>query len=159
MKLNEFSVDQLKAELAKREAEEARRLASKPDSNYGMGDDWVNMSEYGTWEVTTEGDCEGWTTENLGIYQGYLSEIAFALADQCCYKLSFRPARVLKPVLKTGPKEVNIQLAFDSMTWDQQRDRRAVNVGAWLMKDGKPRVTGFKTEPSSHYASVKLVRE
>lgn len=157
MNLNEFSVDQLKAELEKREASAARRKSMEPDANYGMDANWVKMSEYGTWEVTTEGDCEGRTTKNLGTYEGNLSDIAFALADQCYYSLHFTPARILKPVIKNGPQEVNIQLSIDSRTWDQERERRAVNVGAWLQKDGNPKID-FTAEPSNYYASVKLVR-
>lgn len=44
---------------------------------------------YGTWKVTTEGDCEGRSIRDLGTYTGYLDEMAFALADKCCYSLQF----------------------------------------------------------------------
>lgn len=46
---------------------------------------------YGFWEVTTEGDCEGKSVSRLGIYEGYIDEIALALADRCYYSLCFRP--------------------------------------------------------------------
>lgn len=46
-------------------------------------------STFGIWEVTTEGDCEGRTTLNLGIHEGFIDEIAFKLADQVGYKLRF----------------------------------------------------------------------
>ena len=49
----------------------------------------ANMNPYGTWEVTTEGDCEGRSVKKLGIFTGYFDEIAFALARKCCYALNF----------------------------------------------------------------------
>lgn len=44
---------------------------------------------YGYWAVTTEGDVEGRTVRNLGVYFGYVDEIAFHLADKCYYVLKF----------------------------------------------------------------------
>ena len=49
----------------------------------------VNSPLIGYWEVTTEGDCEGRTTRNLGTYYGWLDEIAFKLASQSYYSLRF----------------------------------------------------------------------
>lgn len=46
-------------------------------------------SNYGTFEVTTEGDCEGRSVRHLGTFTGYIDEIAFALADKCYYSLRF----------------------------------------------------------------------
>lgn len=40
-------------------------------------------SNYGTFKVTTEGDCEGKSVRHLGTFTGYIDEIAFALADKC----------------------------------------------------------------------------
>jgi len=55
----------------------------------------MNMNPYGTWEVKTEGDCEGISVKNLGTFTGYFDEIAFALAKRCYYTLDF--TRVSKP--------------------------------------------------------------
>lgn len=71
---------------------------------------------YGTWEVTTEGDCEGRTIKYLGIWTGYLDEIAFSLADQCEYSLRFTKSEQ-KQVKKTKAKDVNVSLNVDSNTW------------------------------------------
>ena len=46
---------------------------------------------YGLWEVTTEGDCEGKSTRKLGVYEGFIDDIAFALVGSCCYSLRFKP--------------------------------------------------------------------
>ena len=70
---------------------------------------------YGIWTVTTEGDCEGRTTTHLGTYEGYLDEIAFALAGKSSYKLTFRAAESLAEISKSAAK-VNIALAIDAET-------------------------------------------
>lgn len=83
-------------------------------------------SPYGIWTVTTEGDCEGKSVNNLGTFEGYIDEIAFALAGQAYYALQFRPARQLADpdFAKPGIK-VNISLDIDSGTWDLHGKDRA----------------------------------
>lgn len=44
---------------------------------------------FGIWHVTTEGDCEGRSPRDLGFHEGYIDEIALALADKCFYSLYF----------------------------------------------------------------------
>lgn len=51
---------------------------------------------YGIWEVTTEGDVEGRSTRSIGIYEGYIEEIAFYLADKAYYSLFFKRAEVIQ---------------------------------------------------------------
>lgn len=48
-------------------------------------------SPVGWWKVTTEGDCEGRTTEQLGTHYGHVAEIAFSLG--CAYSLRFEKGR------------------------------------------------------------------
>lgn len=48
------------------------------------------MTPNALWQVTTEGDCEGRSTRNLGIYRGNWYDIALHLADKCCYSLNFK---------------------------------------------------------------------
>jgi len=50
----------------------------------------MNYDPYGTWEVSTEGDCEGRSIRRLGTFTGYIDEIAFALARQSGYTLEFK---------------------------------------------------------------------
>lgn len=45
---------------------------------------------YGTFRVTTEGDCEGRTTKDLGVFTGFIDEIAFHLANKVFYQLIFQ---------------------------------------------------------------------
>lgn len=39
----------------------------------------------GFWHVTTEGDCEGRSITDLGVFEGNIDTIALALADRCYY--------------------------------------------------------------------------
>jgi hypothetical protein len=48
------------------------------------------INVYGTFQVTTEADCEGRSTKNLGVYTGFIDEIALHLADKSYYSLRFR---------------------------------------------------------------------
>lgn len=44
----------------------------------------------GWWCVSTEGDCEGKSTEELGEHFGHVVEIALELSARSSYKLTFR---------------------------------------------------------------------
>lgn len=75
-------------------------------------------TNYGTFRVTTEGDCEGRSVMDLGVYTGYIDEIAFALADKCYYTLHFKSVEPT-PLDMTPKKDtVKISLDIDSGTWD-----------------------------------------
>ncbi|MFA5186530.1 MAG: hypothetical protein WC551_08660 [Patescibacteria group bacterium] len=79
MSLNNFSDQDLHEELARRE-QERRDRGIIPDSPTG----W--------WEVSTDGDCEGKSTNNLGLHYGHIGDIALALAGAAMYSLYFKPA-------------------------------------------------------------------
>lgn len=107
---------------------------------------------YGLWKVTTEGDCEGRSIRDLGTHEGYIDEIAFALADKCCYSLNFRAVDhpEHKPDMTPKRKTVNIQLDFGSGTWDMESKNRAIEVGS-LMRDRPVAVS-----ESPFYGCVRL---
>jgi hypothetical protein len=46
------------------------------------------------WKVTTEGDCEGRSVQQLGLFTGEIDDIAFYLKDKSYYKLTFREETV-----------------------------------------------------------------
>lgn len=73
---------------------------------------------YGTFKVTTEGDCEGRSTRDLGIHTGYIDEIAFALADKCFYTLNFTLVEPTSLDLTPKKDTVKISLGIDSGAWD-----------------------------------------
>lgn len=85
---------------------------------------------YGVWEVSTEGDCEGKTTKRLGVYSGYIDEIALMLADHCVYSLEFSQLNIVK--VDNGAnftpkrKSVSVVLGIGSGTWDMSAHERAL---------------------------------
>jgi hypothetical protein len=82
---------------------------------------------YGYWAVTTEGDCEGRTTRNLGTFKGWLDEIALHLADKNHYSLHFKKVEMVDNYLPKA-KKVSVTLDIDSETWNMTPDQRAAYV-------------------------------
>lgn len=63
------------------------------------------------WKVTTEGDCEGRSTRNLGVYRGNPVNIAFLLADKVAYTLQFEEI-VIQDVPKFDPHGQQVSMNF-----------------------------------------------
>lgn len=107
---------------------------------------------YGRWKVTTEGDCEGRSSRDLGTYEGNIDEIAFALADKCFYSLNFRAVSPYESEFNMTPKRktVDIQLDVGSGTWDMKPKDRAIAVSG-LMRDRPVAVS-----ESTFYGCVRL---
>lgn len=107
---------------------------------------------YGIWEVTTEGDCEGRSTTKLGIYKGYIDDIAFALADKCYYCLCFHAVDPNNPKFDMTPKRqyVDIMLDITSGTWKMSKEVRVAELSS-LLKDRPVSVS-----ESQFYGCVKL---
>jgi len=71
---------------------------------------------YGRWRVTTEGDCEGRTTVDLGFHLGHVDDIAFYLADKAYYGLKFKKVEDIEEYRPVN-KEVHVQFDIESETW------------------------------------------
>ncbi|HET8688416.1 MAG TPA: hypothetical protein VFM18_17535 [Methanosarcina sp.] len=108
---------------------------------------------YGTWSVSTEGDCEGRSVRQLGIFTGFVDEIAFHLADKTYYSLNFRAVDAQPKNLDKKNTRVSVQFDINSGTWDMTPERRAEAV-AKMMKDSGRKVT---VEPGQYYASFILI--
>lgn len=114
----------------------------------------VEYKAYGSWHVTTEGDCEGRTTTDLGVHVGYIDDIAFALGSKAYYTLNFETAKKLPaPEVVPPVNAVSISLDIDSGTWDMNSEQRA-NYFRNLFKDRRVTV-----QPGTYYASVTLVKD
>ena len=72
---------------------------------------------FGIWHVTTEGDCEGCSTRDLGIHEGYIDEIALALADKCYYSLCFVAINIHSLDMTPTRKTVDVTFGVNSGTW------------------------------------------
>jgi hypothetical protein len=116
---------------------------------------FISYPVYGTWEVTTEGDCEGRTTARLGTHTGFIDEIALTLGAKAYYKLRFKlladkPIADPKPILV---ESVSVSLFIDSGTWDMSQAERAETMRK-VFKD-RPVVI----EESPYYASFVIRKE
>jgi len=77
---------------------------------------------YNTWHVTTEGDCNAFTTRDLGIHRGQIDEIAKALAHKSNYKLSFEPVKI-SVVPESARQSVCIELRDSTVIGMAPADR------------------------------------
>ncbi len=111
-----------------------------------------NLQAYGTWKVTTEGDCEGRTTTHLGEHTGYIDDIAFALAARAYYSLRFS---AVEPMVVDGSEKtgtyVSVSLDIETGSWDMPQARRVAYFKKLLA--GRP----VHVQEGQYYASVVLV--
>lgn len=98
-------------------------------------EDYENL--YGFWHVTTSGDCEGRTTRDLGVHEGWVDDIAFAFAHKAMYDLTFERVNPVDWSMNNeNPKadEVHVRFNIDSGTWDLKGDD-LVDWAANVFKD------------------------
>lgn len=111
-------------------------------------------SPVGLWKVTTEGDCEGRSTKNLGIHRGHIADIAHRLGGHNMYSLNFQPANENDLKVSDRPVEkVHIQLDISSKTWDSKD--RVKMVKEFLSRE-KPETVNYAVLQSNYYASTEL---
>lgn len=91
------------------------------------------MNSYGTWQVTTEGDCERRTTRNLGIYEGTIEDIAFHLADKAMYTLEFAPVQPIN-VDSSAPTATEVDISLRTPSWDKFDDIERLNTIKGLLR-------------------------
>lgn len=118
-------------------------------------------SPVGWWAVTTEGDCEGKSTQHLGTYYGHVAEIAFFLADRAYYGLRFDPSTSIFgkpsiiPTYEATKDHVWVSLGIESGTW--HLNDRARWFEKWLnVTDPVINVKPKSPDGSCYYASVYL---
>lgn len=112
------------------------------------------MLTYGVWAVSTEGDEEGRTSKDLGIHEGYIDEIAFALADKAMYELYFKKGHY-PPTLDMTPKKkevaVNLTGAFPEFDLSDS-DLRVKIAQEYFDHDGRD----VEVEKSNYYRGLIL---
>lgn len=116
-------------------------------------------SPIGWWSVSTDGDCEGRSTRQLGEYYGHVAEIAFHLADKAMYDIGFHPIRIgvkgKRQTYQATRDKVWIQLGIDSKTWDMTPEARAKWFEIWLDCPDDIDVAG-STAGCSYFGAVHL---
>lgn len=65
---------------------------------------------YGLWQVSTEGDCEGRSSRNLGVWEGFIDDIALHLADRVMYNLWITPVDINKVTEKPMARRVDVYI-------------------------------------------------
>lgn len=106
------------------------------------------FNTYGTFTVTTEGDCEGRTIKHLGTHTGFIDEIAFALSDKCFYSLYFSPVAATVPMIDQGAASVKISMV--AIGTGENRHLMAAHAFT-----GRP----VTVKESNWYGSVELTRK
>lgn len=76
--------EQLEMEILKKQAELRKLQKEKEDRKKP-----IPFNPEGVWKVTTEGDCEGRSTRQLGTYEGHILDVVRQLAGQAYYQLTF----------------------------------------------------------------------
>lgn len=108
------------------------------------------IKAYGLWHVTTAGDCEGRSTRDLGTHEGFLDEIAFALASSAMYGLKFQKIDPTKYKDRPVHPRVDVQLDIGTGTWRMSWNQR-VDFFRRMFADRPVTV-----RPSNFFASVEL---
>lgn len=109
-------------------------------------------SRYGYWQVSTEGDEEGKSIRNLGVFLGNIDEIAFALADKVMYTLNFEavaPDHI--PVPKEHALRINVFLCLENVSYGDSNTR--ANIMREMLKD-----TNISVKNGPGYGNVTLIR-
>lgn len=112
----------------------------------------------GWWSVTTEGDCEGRGTRDIGAFYGHVAEIAFSNRQKACYTLGFEPIYDMVD-LKFRPDvvvkanndetEIKVHIRFSySMLNGTTPNPKAIAV--WMDADG------IVVSKSNYYDSILL---
>lgn len=118
-------------------------------NNEGVAESYQNM--YGLWEVTTEGDCEGRSMRRLGLWEGFVDDIALHLAPKAVYHLWFSVAKVNRVKDKPTARSVDVYFDVASNLPGMDKDCRVREVTK-LMQGRNVHV-----EESNYYGCVKLV--
>jgi hypothetical protein len=112
----------------------------------------TEISPIGWWKVTTEGDCEGRSTVDLGLHYGHVAEIALSLDVGPYYSYYFRPIEASKPSGKRPKLQAKRKSAWVSLSFHScHNDLDARKIANWL---DCPELTIKDSLPSCKYYSA-----
>lgn len=112
----------------------------------------------GVWRVTTEGDCEGRTTVELGFWEGHIADIAFYLDNCCGYSLHFSKCNELirKPLFtKNVSSGVSISFDFDLKTPVKLEPEERSEIISKVLHS-KPSGVNFECDTKG-YGTIRLI--
>lgn len=109
-------------------------------------------SRYGYWQVSTEGDEEGKSIRNLGVFHGNIDEIAFALADRVMWSLDFKqinPDDI--PAPKNYKTRINICLDLKDVPYSDYEKR--IKIMQQMLSG-----TNISVEKGNAFGNVAIIR-
>lgn len=149
MAILDYTIDELKAEVARREA------ATKHESARARGAAHAaTVPPIGRWRVTTEGYCEG-NTSDLGVHEGHVADIAIRLSGLANRGLTFIPEPTTTPPLPPPIDRVSVAVILPGDSSPLPDDMVAY-MRAYLA--AQPYTTTCQVEASPYYASVTIKR-
>lgn len=126
--ISDATVDELRAEIARREAEAKAVQAVQAAAKYA-----ASTSPVGLWRVSTEGDCEGKTRRDLGLWEGHVADIAALLADKAEYGLRFETAKMTLPARSGATREaVEVEISVVGAPTNFSGTERLAFMLHWL---------------------------
>jgi hypothetical protein len=147
MYITDYTNEQLKAELKRRE--EVKKISQLPKIA-------IN-NPVSIWKVTTEGDCEGRSTKELGIFKGHIVDIALSLADKSYYTLNFKETEHPKETLEL-PKSNKVNVVISDTHYRFKYDfkpKERVIVATEFLQRSTPN-NSYKINESSYWESVQI---
>ena len=112
---------------------------------------------FGTWKVTTSANVEGSKSKDLGIFTGFVDEIALHLANKRFYTLDFEKLdldvnAVCTPLFPTNT-ETHVTYHIESETWDTIKTPEGLLEVQESFK-GRP----VEVSASCYYAGFKITK-
>lgn len=103
----------------------------------------------GWWRVTTEGDCEGKSIKDLGIYEGYIDDIAKNLSQSAFYALHFEALEPQIVSKRTASSRDSVEISIPTSVYNKEEKKSFFQN----LFRGRP----VKIEPGTYNSCVKLV--
>lgn len=148
MELSEVSIAELQAEILRRKKLAASKGIFEKIKSY-MG------NPFGTWKVTTEGDCEGRSIKTIGVFEGHIVDIALELGQQGGYSLSFEPFILKNLASPVRVEKIEVSFPIQTGTWEKGVEYDEA-VEKWL-KTMKPE-NKFQVERCTYHSAYTIRR-
>jgi hypothetical protein len=149
MKLEDYTIKDLRAEIVRREREQLEAL------NYQKARAALTkLTPDGIWKVSTEGDEEGRSTKNFGTFEGNFADLALQYGRAAFYKLDIEPALHLPDAQLNPAKEAHVT-ATGLLGWGGDNaisEGQCKAIEEWL--GGK-----YSVRPSNYFKSVVISRK
>lgn len=114
--------------------------------------------DHGTWHVTTEGDVEGRSVNDLGIHTGSIIDIARKLSPYCYYTLRFNRGDITQRGKAVPPPLSGVHISLDIPTFMFEfspKERREVMQKLFEENKLDPRLVQPGTYSGSVYIKFK----